>query len=890
MIDPVQVLEKPLTGFERETDYRFEALKKWAFRLDGKRVALYGSGANARRIIEAFDSEFEIVCVIDESEIGKKIKDFETISFDSAMDVGVDVVLIAAEFRSALSVFERIGNLCELSNIQLFDMYGNDMGDLRKRIEAAAEMSVEDQLAAIDSCDVLVVDFVLISDFANEGASSTVSSCIRNRGPIEHSILQILKYEIVRGKTVVFYSPDPLLTKRFAIDLLATLGIGGGYSLALQSETKMWPENGLYRMIYEKALDARIVHIGSSFFDDCFIPLSYGRESLLVGEWQLPYTFLFEKSVEKSMPGNWYVSDNVLSCGGPEDRLRACIASCASSVIPNIGENAFQISSIISVLTIGFIIWLAENLKSSSKTIDKVLFASRDGFIVKKAYDKFRNQFPNDRLPQSEYFYTSRLSSQISSVGNLSYFSSCGLGLGKTYAFVEFVGAGTCQKQLESHTPFDLVGFYFGSRVGDRLENGMNANVFFDKTHRSFLTRYLSLEPFFSSDEPCLASFTENGSPVFNKELRSEKEIAFLNDVHAGAEMLVNEYYSNWYVRGDVIDRDFICSILCALDQCNTSTMRLFDDLSGCQITKDIVENSRREKKRIAVGSNEEVKRTVQDVLLDLLEAFDVVCAMFGLTYIATHGTLLGAVRHGGFVPWDDDLDIAMPREDYDRLIELAAMGVFPEPFFLQTPENDPECFYGGYAKLRDSSSSAIEIDKRGHSFNQGIWMDIMPLDNCPSSHSALVRRRRMVALWKRALYAKTYGIYHVWGADPYKLSAFYAVGDKLSRKSLCKNLKQACSTAKPSGVLTIFAGNYVARYKAATYNAEDISAAVRMPFEDTTIPVPRNAETWLSRYYGTDWRTIPAQPPDDNGHKAIFNPNMPYREFLKELAGRSQS
>ena len=119
----------------------------------------------------------------------------------------------------------------------------------------------------------------------------------------------------------------------------------------------------------------------------------------------------------------------------------------------------------------------------------------------------------------------------------------------------------------------------------------------------------------------------------------------------------------------------------------------------------------------------------VHDVQKELLKKLDQVCRKNGLRYAAIHGTLLGAVRHQGVIPWDDDVDIAMPRQDYDRLLELAPQ-LFTEPYFLQTPANTENIFYGGYAKLRRSGTAAIELQHRGRDCHQGIWIDIFPLDS----------------------------------------------------------------------------------------------------------------------------------------------------------------
>ena len=113
-------------------------------------------------------------------------------------------------------------------------------------------------------------------------------------------------------------------------------------------------------------------------------------------------------------------------------------------------------------------------------------------------------------------------------------------------------------------------------------------------------------------------------------------------------------------------------------------------------------------------------------VILDLIVEFDRVCKQHGFKYYLFYGALLGAVRHHGFIPWDDDFDVAMPREDYDRFIKLSSD--FREPYFLQTPYTDPESCYS-YAKIRNSNTTGLSELFKYQKFNHGIWMTVFPLD-----------------------------------------------------------------------------------------------------------------------------------------------------------------
>lgn len=123
----------------------------------------------------------------------------------------------------------------------------------------------------------------------------------------------------------------------------------------------------------------------------------------------------------------------------------------------------------------------------------------------------------------------------------------------------------------------------------------------------------------------------------------------------------------------------------------------------------------------------DEKRKKIWAVSLDLLYKFDEVCRKYNLTYYLAFGSLLGAVRHHGFIPWDDDIDIMMPRDDYEKLRTLK--DEFKHPYFLQIPGED-EGFYYSFAKLRNSNTSGISFPFRYEKFNQGLFIDIFILDN----------------------------------------------------------------------------------------------------------------------------------------------------------------
>ena len=117
----------------------------------------------------------------------------------------------------------------------------------------------------------------------------------------------------------------------------------------------------------------------------------------------------------------------------------------------------------------------------------------------------------------------------------------------------------------------------------------------------------------------------------------------------------------------------------------------------------------------------------LQKELFEIFKAFVAVCEKHHLRYYLIGGTCLGAIRHKGFIPWDDDIDVGLPREDYEKFITL--QDEFKgTPYFIQTWKSDPKYLYS-FAKLRNSNTTYIENFYKYHQFNHGVWVDVFPLD-----------------------------------------------------------------------------------------------------------------------------------------------------------------
>lgn len=289
-------------------------------------------------------------------------------------------------------------------------------------------------------------------------------------------------------------------------------------------------------------------------------------------------------------------------------------------------------------------------------------------------------------------------------------------------------------------------------------------------------------------------------------------------------------------------------------------------------------------KERSGRMTEEDVLARVQNVQLGLLKQVDDICRKNGIRYMAVHGTLLGAVRHKGFVPWDDDIDIAMLREDYERFI-TACEEQLDGNYFLQTAENDPSCFYGGSGKLRDSRTSAIEFKNAGKDCNQGIWIDILPLDHCPKSERQRRKLQKKITFWQRIRMAHLYKHWTnaLWDVRGGEVSLYYILRKAISEEKPLRKLKKLYTSCKPEGYRSLLTGYYGDRLNRNVFTEQECTDLIEMPFEDMRIMVPAAYDRWLRLRYGENYMKMP-DAEDRYGHGGVsFDPETPFKELIKE-------
>lgn len=128
-----------------------------------------------------------------------------------------------------------------------------------------------------------------------------------------------------------------------------------------------------------------------------------------------------------------------------------------------------------------------------------------------------------------------------------------------------------------------------------------------------------------------------------------------------------------------------------------------------------------------------ETLKKLQDTELEILTEFDRICRKNGIKYSLTGGTLLGAVRHGGFIPWDDDADVSMLRCEYEKFKEAIKKDLDTENFYFQDMKETPG-YRWGYGKLRKKNTVFLREFQEHMPYEQGIFMDIFPRDGIPNN------------------------------------------------------------------------------------------------------------------------------------------------------------
>lgn len=239
------------------------------------------------------------------------------------------------------------------------------------------------------------------------------------------------------------------------------------------------------------------------------------------------------------------------------------------------------------------------------------------------------------------------------------------------------------------------------------------------------------------------------------------------------------------------------------------------------------------------------ILRKSQLIMAEELIELDKICKKNNINYWLDGGTFLGAIRHKGFIPWDDDIDVCMLEKDYKKFLNIAKKEL-PKNIFLQTKETDRNYKWFPFAKLRDRNSIFIENDQdKEELFHQGINIDIFVMD----SFNIKIKKFKKIYIFLNRLEkiknSKNKNNFLILKKLflKLKLNKLHYLFSKLFLEELNNN--------SIIGYRYIFSNLY--RYK-------DIFPLSEIEFEGYKFPCPNNADAYLKELYGDTYMELPPE------------------------------
>lgn len=269
----------------------------------------------------------------------------------------------------------------------------------------------------------------------------------------------------------------------------------------------------------------------------------------------------------------------------------------------------------------------------------------------------------------------------------------------------------------------------------------------------------------------------------------------------------------------------------------------------------------------------ESVLRRLQKTELMILLKFNEICKKYHLVYYLCAGTLLGAVRHKGFIPWDDDVDVCMPYRDYLTFLKVAQKEL-GEKYFLQTLETDKN-FCAPFAKIRLNNSTFLDSKFKKRNINHGIWIDIFPLSYTTKES---VKKKQVLLKISKVLQMDD-----LIKSNPQELKLEHGAKSIIAarmiqciipfklRKHLSKKIVNVVCNSKPKEWVCEIYGSTDMVFPSDIFNKVKY-----LEFEKELLPVPNSYEKYLIIRYG-DYMQLPPEDQREGVHADIIDFENPY-------------
>ena len=261
----------------------------------------------------------------------------------------------------------------------------------------------------------------------------------------------------------------------------------------------------------------------------------------------------------------------------------------------------------------------------------------------------------------------------------------------------------------------------------------------------------------------------------------------------------------------------------------------------------------------------------LQDKMLDILKYFISVCEKYDLRYWLAGGTLLGAVRHQGFIPWDDDLDVLMPRDDYEKLWELMGNGKVDDNFILCRTTRERN-YHHRVMQIVDVNTTFIHSRSKNEDIEQGVYIDIIPLDDCPSNP---------VQKFLQFCNSILFSVYNIQQKPEYnggKMTRIINLGTDILLGLVKSQEARYKAWTKAEKRMIKYDPAKCTHYKCITSQFRELAIEYpkewfgerKMQFEDIQAVVPMNAEGYCSVMYG-DYMKLPPKEMQKVRHRTEY-------------------
>lgn len=284
-----------------------------------------------------------------------------------------------------------------------------------------------------------------------------------------------------------------------------------------------------------------------------------------------------------------------------------------------------------------------------------------------------------------------------------------------------------------------------------------------------------------------------------------------------------------------------------------------------------------------------EKNKKIMAIELDLAQKLISVCEKYNIRLMVYSGTLLGTIRHKGFVPWDDDMDFVILYEDFLKL-EAVAEKEFKHPYFLQTALTDRK-YFCGYARLRNSESTGKIYWHNSPKYNSGIYIDIYVMSGLTNS-----KVKFDLQIFQRNIMEKLLNTYYCdWNRKGIKQIITSVLKNTIIKwvpyETMVEKYRKLISKYNESSdMVAIIPQHSKKTVKRSACPRSDFDNIVSMPYEYITVPVSSNYEECLVKHFG-DYMKFPPVEERGTWHNNIveFDPDTPYKEYIKNMNDNNQ-